>query len=90
MKNKARIEQLRKEVSNLMNENSAEEVLEAVINECPRAEMDGLVDLMESEVSYRGKYKMIKIKSLDDELKLEAFLDELYPMYSDRSQATLL
>jgi hypothetical protein len=73
-----------------MNENSAAEVLEAVINECPRGEMDGLVDLMESEVSYRGKYKMIKIETMDQEIKLEEFLNQLYPHYSDRSQAILL
>jgi transposase len=90
MKNKARIEQLRKEVSNLMNENSAAEVLEAIIHECGNGEMEELVELMEQEVSYRGKYKMIKIETMDQEIKLEEFLNQLYPMYSDRSQATLL
>ena len=90
MKNKARIEQLRKDVSNLMNENSAAEVLEAIIHEVGNGEMEELVELMEQEVSYRGKYKMIKIETMDQEIKLEEFLNQLYPHYSDRSQAILL
>ena len=90
MKNKARIEQLRKDVSNLINENSAAEVLEAIIHEVGNGEMEELVELMEQEVSYRGKYKMIKIETMDQEIKLEEFLNQLYPHYSDRSQAILL
>ncbi len=90
MKHKERIAELTKKVIDLLEDNAASEILEAVINECPRAEMDGLVDLMESEVSYRGKYKMIKIETMDQEIKLEEFLNQLYPMYNDRSQAILL
>ena len=90
MKNKARIEQLRKDVSNLMNENSAAEVLEAIIHECGNGEMSGLVGLMEEEISYRSEYKLIKVKSMNDEIKLEEFLDQLYPHCNDRTQAILL
>ncbi len=90
MKNKLQIEQLRKEVSNLLDENSAAEILEAVLHECGNGHMEELVELMEQEVSYRGKYKMIKIETMDQEIKLEEFLNQLYPMYSDRSQAILL
>jgi hypothetical protein len=90
MKNKARIEQLRKEVSNLMDDNSAAEVLEAIIHESSRKEMSGLMEVMEQEVSYRSEYKLVKVKSMNDEIKLEEFLDQLYPHYSDRSQATLV
>ena len=90
MKNKLQIEQLRKEVSNLLDEYSAAEILEAVLHECGNGNMEELVELMEQEVSYRSEYKLIKVKSMDDEIKLEEFLDQLYPHYSDRSQATLL
>ena len=90
MKNKARIEQLRKEVSNLMDDNSAAEVLEAIIHESSGKEMSGLMEVMEQEVSYRSEYKLVKVKSMNDEIKLEEFLDQLYPHYSDRSQATLV
>ena len=90
MKNKARIEELRKQVSNLMDDNSAAEVLEALIHEVGKGEMSGLMEVMEQEVSYRSEYKLIKVKSMNDEIKLEEFLDQLYPHYSDRSQATLV
>jgi hypothetical protein len=88
-KNKERIEELRKKVSELLEDNSGAEVFEALMHECPNHEMDGLVGELESELRYRSEYKMIKIKSMDDEIKLDAFLDELYPMYNDRQYAIL-
>lgn len=89
-KQKAKIEELRKKVSGLLEDNGASDILEAIIHESSSKEMSGLMEVMEQEVSYRSEYKLVKVKSMDDEMKLEAFLDQLYPNYNDRTQATLL
>jgi hypothetical protein len=90
MKDKLQKEKLSQSINVLLENHSPDNILEVLIEECPRAEMDSLVSTMESEVSYRGKYKMIKIETMDQEIKLEEFLNQLYPMYNDRSNAILL
>jgi len=89
MKHKARLEELQKKISELLQDHGASEILDAVINECSSHEMDSLVDTMETELRYRGTRKMLKIETLDQEIKLEEFLDQLYPMYNDRQLAIL-
>jgi hypothetical protein len=84
------MEEIKKKVNELLDDYSAANILDALISESPSSEMDGLLSTMESEVSYRSKYKMIKIETMDQEMKLEEFLDQLYPNYNDRSQATLI
>ena len=88
-KHKARLEELQKKISELLEDHGASEILDAVINECSSNEMDSLVDTMETELRYRGSRKMLKIETLDQEIKLEEFLDQLYPMYNDRQLAIL-
>ena len=90
MKYRMQKEEIAKALAPLLTEYSASDVLDVLIEECPAREMYSLVSTMESEVSYRSQYKLVKVKSMDDETKLEEFLDQLYPHYSDRSQATLV
>jgi restriction endonuclease Mrr len=89
MKHKERIAELTKKVIELLEDNAASEILDAVISECSSNEMDSLVDTMETELRYRGSRKMIKIETMDQEIKLEEFLDQLYPMHNDRQLAIL-
>lgn len=89
MKHRMQKEEIAKALAPLLETYSASDVLDVLIEECPNRDMDSLVSTMESEVSYRGKYKMIKIETMDEEIKLEEFLDNLYPHYSDRQLAIL-
>lgn len=89
MKFRMQKEEIAKALAPLLEIYSASDVLDVLIEECPKRDMDSLVSTMESEVSYRGKYRMIKIQTMDQEIKLEEFLDQLYPMYNDRQLAIL-
>lgn len=90
MKHRVQEEEIAEALAPLLTEYSASDILDVLIEECPAKEMDSLVSTMETELKYRSKYKMIKVETLDQEIKLEEFLDQLYPMYTDRSQVTLL
>jgi hypothetical protein len=89
MKYRMAKQEIAKVLNELLESHSASDILDCLIEECPKAEMDSLVDTMETELRYRGNRKMIKIDTLDQEIKLEEFLDQLYPMDNDRQLAIL-
>lgn len=89
MKYRMAKQEIAKGLNELLGSHSASDILDCLIEECSNAEMDSLVSTMEHEVYYRSKFKLIKVETMDQESKLEEFLDQLYPMYNDRSLVTL-
>lgn len=72
-----------------MQDYSASELLQILVDLTPKDEKEELIDEMKEQLFYLD-YNVLKFDSLIEKMKFEEFIDNLKPFYNERSQLTLV
>lgn len=71
-------------IESLLKDYDSDELLQILFELTSNKQRSLLIDEMQSQLKYLD-YKVIKCKTLDENIKFEEFMDNLKPYYNERS-----
>ena len=75
---------LEKWILSILKDYDPDELLQMLCELSGNKQKQGLIDEMKSQLKYLD-FKVIKCKTLDEDMKYEEFLNNLMPYYNERS-----